>query len=156
MAGMRIVLLLGGNIGEPQATLEHAEKAIDARIGTVLARSRDHWSPPWGFTDERLFLNRAVVVYSALLPGAILNECLRIEAELGRLRPTDGRMEARPIDIDILAVEEGVIRENGLIVPHPRMEQRRFALGPMADICPSWRHPGSGRTVLELLDNLQA
>ena len=156
MAEKRIVLLLGGNIGVPQDTFEQAEKVINTRVGVVLARSRDHWSPPWGFSDERLFLNRALVLRSGLSASEVLNACLRIETDLGRVRPADGTVVARPIDIDILAVEGHVIQENALLVPHPRLEQRRFALAPMADIWPSWRHPVTGLTVLELLDNLPA
>jgi 2-amino-4-hydroxy-6-hydroxymethyldihydropteridine diphosphokinase len=155
MAGTRVVILLGGNMGDPKAALDPAERAIGERIGTVLARSRDHWSPPWGFIDERLFLNRALLVRSGMSPGSLMGECLRIEREQGRVRPADGAMEARPIDIDILAVENEVIDTPTLIVPHPRLEQRRFALAPMADVWPSWPHPRSGLTVLQLLDDLR-
>lgn len=155
MSGSNVLLLLGGNMGEPEHALERAERAIAERIGSVQARSRDHWTSPWGFTDDRLFLNRALAVRTKLDPARVMSACLAIEKEQGRVRPADGTMVSRVIDIDILAIEELVIDTSDLIVPHPRMQERRFALAPMADLWPLWRHPRLGRTVLELLDNLR-
>lgn len=152
MAGSEMVLLLGGDLGDPQAELGRAEHSIEARLGTVLSRSRDHWTEPWGFSAPTLFLNRALLVSTTLEPLQALAECLSIEREQGRTRSTGLEPTSRIIDIDILLIGERIIDLPGLTVPHPRLHLRRFALAPLADILPSWRHPLLGRTALDLLN----
>ena len=89
-------------------------------------------------------------------PEKVMEKLLVIEMELGRVRPTDGRRYAsRPIDLDILFVEEQAFERPGLSVPHPRVHQRVFALAPAADIVPALVHPLLHRTVLDLLNEAQ-
>src|SRR5690606_12633485 len=83
------LLLLGGNTGDPTATLGLAEAMIAREAGGVLARSRDHWTEPWGFEDSRLFLNRALLMETTLPPEALMRTLLRIERELGRERGSE-------------------------------------------------------------------
>ena len=149
-----ITLLLGANQGEPHATFARATTLIHDRIGPVLATSRDHWTPPWGFQDDRIFLNRALLVAAQMDPQQVMQALLQIESELGRVRPTGGGYASRIIDIDILFVGEQVIETPGLSVPHPRVHQRAFALGPAADIVPGLVHPLLHRPILELLNNV--
>lgn len=156
MAGSELVVLLGGNVGDPPRTLALAQGQIEARIGRIVSHSRDHWTAPWGFTDPRLFLNRALLLETGLTPTDVLAECLAIERLLGRERPADGAPVSRNIDIDILLVGHQVIELPGLVVPHPRLHLRRFALAPLADILPSWQHPLLHRSALDLLNALPA
>lgn len=153
--GEEALLLLGGNVGHPQRTMARAEALIADRCGTILARSRDHWTEPWGFADDRLFLNRALLLRTALPPLDLMAQLLRIEAELGRQRSEGARYGPRTIDIDILLIGERFLDLPGLQVPHPRLAERAFALEPAADIAPGWRHPLLGRTVLALSDDLR-
>ena len=106
-------LLLGGNEGSPVVTLSAAEDLIGERIGEVRARSRDHWTEPWGFEDPRLFLNRALCVATCLAPEALLKEALAIEAQLGRKRVEGPRYTSRPIDIDVMFVGDAVLDQIG-------------------------------------------
>lgn len=154
LAAMEALLLLGGNVGDPVVTLSEAEARIADRAGTVLSRSRDHWTEPWGFEDERLFLNRALILGTALDPQGLMTVLLEIESELGRTRHEARRYASRTIDIDILLIEGSIIDLPSLRVPHPRMHERRFALAPAADIAPAWVHPLLNRTVLQLLNDL--
>lgn len=149
-----VVLLLGGDLGEPLEQLALAETAIGARIGTVQARSRDHWTAAWGFASEALFLNRALLVRTELEPHVVMEACLAIERSMGRVRSESLGMASRPIDIDILAIGDRVIMDEALTVPHPRLHLRRFALAPLCDILPLWRHPILDRTALDLLNAL--
>ncbi len=147
-------LLLGANQGEPHATFALATTLVLDRIGPVLAASRDHWTTPWGFQDERLFLNRALLVATQMEPKQVMEALLQIESELGRVRPAGGGYSSRIIDIDILFIGEQVIQLPGLTVPHPRVHLRAFALGPAADIVPGLVHPLLHRNVLDLLNTL--
>lgn len=81
---------------------------------------------------------------------------MTIERSMGRERPTHGGPAPRNIDIDILTIGETIIDTPGLVVPHPRLHLRRFALGPLADLAPLWPHPILGRTALQLLNDLPA
>src|SRR5262245_54895727 len=98
-----VLLLLGGNVGDVKRTLQQASAAISERIGPVRATSRDHWTVPWGFSDEGLFLNQALVVDTALAPDDLMRACLDIERSLGRVRSEAASnkkvYEARTIDI---------------------------------------------------------
>ena len=151
---METLLLLGGNIGDVSATLDQAEAMIGELTGTVLSRSRDHWTEPWGFADDRLFLNRALVVRTDLSPHGLLEKCLGIERQLGRTRAEGQRYSARTIDIDLLLCGDQVISSPELVVPHPRMHERAFTLAPAADVAPDWPHPLLQRTVLNLLNDV--
>lgn len=148
------LLLLGGNMGEMKETFAVVEARIEQQVGRILSHSRDHWTEPWGFSDERLFLNRALIVETRSAPEEIMRVLLRIEEELGRTREQD-RYAARAIDIDILLIGNLVIDTPSLSVPHPRMHERAFALSPAADIAPGWVHPVLGRNVLEMLGDLR-
>lgn len=156
MADQEVVLLLGGDLGDPPRQLAMAEEAIGQEVGTVLARSRDHWTPPWGFTSDRLFLNRALLVSSALPGSAIIQCCLAIEKALGRIREPNGAIASRLIDIDVLLIGTTVCDTPELILPHPRLHLRRFALAPLCDVLPAWEHPLLHRTALHLLNALPA
>ncbi len=151
---MDVVLLLGGNLGEPVATLGRAEGLLGERVGKVLARSRDHWTEPWEFVDHRLFLNRALLVSTDLDARLVLHTCLDIERALGRMRSAEPGYVARKIDIDLLFFGDRVVDEPGLHVPHPRVHERAFALAPVADIAPALLHPTLHRTVLDLLNDV--
>jgi 2-amino-4-hydroxy-6-hydroxymethyldihydropteridine diphosphokinase len=153
-APVEAVLLLGGNLGDLRSTFARATGLIAARVGPVLATSRDHWTEPWGFTDDRLFLNRALAVGTSLDPGTLMKECLAIERELGRIRDPKAGYAARTIDIDLLFFGDAVIDRPGLTVPHPRLHERMFALGPAADIVPALIHPVLKKSVLSLLNDL--
>jgi 2-amino-4-hydroxy-6-hydroxymethyldihydropteridine diphosphokinase len=154
-----VLLLLGGNVGDVKHTLHQASIQIRARIGRVLATSRDHWTTPWGFSDERLFLDQALLVDTAMAPEDVMHACLAIEQDLGRVRseaPAGKKVyEARTIDIDVLMIGDRIMRTELLELPHPRMHERAFALSPAADVVPGWEHPVLHRSVLSLLHDVK-
>jgi 2-amino-4-hydroxy-6-hydroxymethyldihydropteridine diphosphokinase len=127
---------LGGNIGDPVASMGQALRALDSRNDTnVRAVSPVYKTPPWGKTDQAWFHNACAEVETALEPEALLASCLDIEARMKRQRLE--RWGPRIIDIDVL-VYEGMDKFESptLTLPHPRMTERAFVLVPLADIAP--------------------
>ena len=159
----RVFLLTGGNRGEVKRTLQRAQQLINDRIGPVLHCSHRYESEPWGFEAEEPFFNQALEVSTDLEPEQLLDAVQEIERELGRNRAaeaiekasTGARYVSRPIDIDILFYGDAVIETERLTVPHPQLAERRFALTPLCEIARSRRHPVTGLTVGEMLDQLK-
>lgn len=129
---------LGSNIGDKLAFVNEAVRRLDASTQiTVLKRSGNYRTEPWGLTDQDWFLNICVLIETDLGPEALLKQCLRVEKELGRVR--NRRWGPRKIDIDVLIYGEKTIDVEGLTIPHPRMSDRAFVLVPLADIWPDAR-----------------
>jgi 2-amino-4-hydroxy-6-hydroxymethyldihydropteridine diphosphokinase len=134
-------LSLGGNLGDPAASMGAALRMLDADpLTRVVSVSSLYRTPPWGKTDQPDFLNAAAEVSTGLSPRALLDLCLEAERRLKRVR--EERWGPRLIDIDILAFGDRAVHENGLAIPHPRMLERAFVLVPLAEIAPDFSIDG--------------
>lgn len=142
-------LLIGGNEGDRNAALGAARQQIASAAGKILAASSVFETAAWGKTDQMDFLNQALEVETAMDASALLASLLGIEEKMGRRR--EEKYGARVIDIDILFFNNSTIRQQGLTIPHPEIQFRRFALVPLEDIAPFYVHPVLGRTIRELL-----
>ncbi len=148
----RCFILFGSNMGDKEALYDKAIHLINRRCGKVHAESSPYISEPWGFDSDEWFLNRLVVVETLLSADALMQELLRIEAELGRERKVGHNgYQSRPIDLDILYYGNHIILTDWVIAPHPRMHLRRFALMPMCEVAPDFVHPVFGLTQQMLL-----
>jgi 2-amino-4-hydroxy-6-hydroxymethyldihydropteridine diphosphokinase len=127
---------LGGNIGDPVASMAKALRALNGRTDTrALGVSPVYKTPPWGKTDQAWFHNACAEVETSLDPEALLAACLDVELRLKRQRLE--RWGPRIIDIDVLAYEGLEEFESPtLTLPHPRMTERAFVMVPLADIAP--------------------
>lgn len=141
-----VYLGLGSNLGD-RATLLHA--AVDALVSRGVLRAAE--VSPLYETDaetpdpQPAYLNAVVRGETALSAQALLEWCLRIEAELGRVRPPGRRHAPRTVDIDVLLYGSEVIETATLCVPHPGLLERAFVRIPLSDVAtPGLKHPTSG------------
>ena len=149
----RAYLGLGSNLGDRRAHIEYAVWAL-ARHGTIVSRSPLIETEPVDCPSGGMFLNACVGLETGLSPRALLAAAMQIERGRGRRRGV--RNEPRVLDIDLLLVEDVVIREAELTLPHPRMHNRRFVLEPMVVIAPDVVHPCLGTALRELLSRSTA
>jgi 2-amino-4-hydroxy-6-hydroxymethyldihydropteridine diphosphokinase len=144
-----IYLSLGSNLGDREGHLREAIALVGAEGLRVLRVSSLYETEPMEVRDQPWFLNLVVEAETDLFPKQVLARIRKIELGLGRRR---GRPKGpRTIDIDILLYGESVIGTTELIVPHPRLAERRFVLEPLAELVPELRHPVNRRTMRELL-----
>ncbi|PVB61571.1 2-amino-4-hydroxy-6-hydroxymethyldihydropteridine diphosphokinase [Labrenzia sp. 011] len=147
----RCALGLGSNLGDPKANVDEAVRRLELTEGvTLVARSSDYRTPPWGPVKQDDFRNICVVLDTTLSPRDLLKRCLAIEIELGRVRAE--RWGPRTIDIDVLIYGMERIAESDLEIPHPRMGDRAFVLIPLAEIWPD-APLADGRTAAEALES---
>ena len=149
-------ILLGSNMGDREVILDMAIKEIEKRCGRIVKISYLYESEPWGFDTDLYFLNQAIAVETELEPHDLLKELLTIEAELGRKR-TENHIgyESRPIDFDIIYIDDLVNEDDDLILPHPRLHLRRFVLVPLCEISPDYVHPILKETNSSLLEKCE-
>ena len=146
-------VLFGSNMGDKEAIFAQACHLINNRCGQVVKVSSAYESEPWGFKAEEWFLNRVVVVETELSPMDLLKQLLEIEKELGRVRHPEAQgYTSRTADLDLLYYGSRVIQTETLTVPHPRLHQRRFALVPLCEVAPDFKHPVFKMTQKKLLD----
>ena len=146
------VIALGGNLdldGRPvQAVLDLALTHFQGE-GLALLRRSSWWrSRAWPDPAQPPFINGVALVRTDLDARGVLKALMRIEAGLGRRR---GEANApRTLDLDLIAHGRDVIAEPDLVLPHPRAAERRFVMGPLAEIAPQWRHPVLGESAKTL------
>jgi dihydropteroate synthase len=131
----RVVLALGGNVGDKAKSLRRALRAIASEPGIELTGvSRLYRTAPWGKTDQDWFVNACALGLTSLKPEALLERVKRLEVELGR-EPTE-RWGPRIIDIDLIAYDDVTLKTGRLTLPHPELFNRAFVLIPLAEIAP--------------------
>jgi 2-amino-4-hydroxy-6-hydroxymethyldihydropteridine diphosphokinase len=148
-------IALGSNLpsefGDAEANLREAVRRVGA-LGEVRAVSSFYRTAPVGYTAQPEFLNAALLLDTALAPLALMDALLAIERAMGRDRSAATPVKGpRVIDLDLLMMDDVVMEEPGLTLPHPAMAERRFVLEPLAEIAPEMVHPVLELTVRELL-----
>jgi 2-amino-4-hydroxy-6-hydroxymethyldihydropteridine diphosphokinase len=138
---VRAVVGLGANLGDRLGTLQRALVEIGG-VAAIEAVSRVYATAPVGGPPQPDYLNAAVVVTFDGPPEALLDALLAIESKLGRERKE--RNGPRTIDLDVLWIDGAAVRSEKLVVPHPRLGERAFALVPMLEVVPDAKDPATG------------
>jgi 2-amino-4-hydroxy-6-hydroxymethyldihydropteridine diphosphokinase len=143
-------LLTGGNLGNRQLNLQQAKKEIDEQCGKVINASSLYETAAWGNTKQPSFLNQALKVETSLNAKQLIRKILKIEKMMGRTR--NEKYGPRIIDIDILLFNAETYDYDFLKIPHPELQNRRFALLPLAEIAAEIIHPVFNKTIAQLLN----
>lgn len=147
---MRATLIIGGNIGKREAYLKFAIFHIEKSIGPIQKQSTIYESEAWGDKAENPFLNQVLDVDTDLEPLDLLKAIHNIEHMAGRTRFE--QWGDRTLDIDILFLDDQIMQEMVLTVPHPRIAERKFTLIPLNEIKADFVHPVYQKTVANLLE----
>lgn len=142
-------LSLGSNEGNRQQMLDSALAHIEQVCGNVSLQSSVYETAAWGLEDQPGFLNMAVAIATPLTATQLLSAIRNIETHLGRKREI--KWGQRTIDIDILFYNNDIIESTDLVIPHPRLHERRFVLVPLMEIAPNFVHPRLHKSITALL-----
>jgi 2-amino-4-hydroxy-6-hydroxymethyldihydropteridine diphosphokinase len=144
-----VYIALGSNIGDRAENLRQALEQIATPDLRVLRASSIYETAPRDVKDQPWFLNQVIECETDLFPRQLLARLQKIEKSMGRKhRIAKG---PREIDLDILFFGDAVVKAPELEVPHPQMSERRFVLEPLAELAPEKKHPGTRKTVREML-----
>jgi 2-amino-4-hydroxy-6-hydroxymethyldihydropteridine diphosphokinase len=136
---------LGSNVGDRRGHLEAAVAALPRHGVEVLASSWVYETEPVGLVlDQREFLNACARIRTELEPEALLDACKEVERELGRA-PGGVRHGPRPIDVDLLLLDDQTYRSDRLTLPHAEVTSRRFVLVPLLELDPELTTPDGER-----------
>ncbi|MBT8300683.1 MAG: 2-amino-4-hydroxy-6-hydroxymethyldihydropteridine diphosphokinase [Maribacter sp.] len=141
---------IGSNLGNRLQNLQEAIFLLGAEVGEIAEISKVYESVSWGFTSSD-FLNACLVLETHLAPLQVLEKILAIEKSMGRERMEEGGYEARIIDIDIIYYGREILQTDHLVIPHAKLQERKFVLLPLADIAPQMYHPVLGKDTRNLI-----
>ncbi len=149
-------ILLGSNIGNRLKYLSQAKELINDQIGNIFQVSTIYETDPWGYSTTHSFLNQAIAIRTSHSPHELLLKAIQIEQEMGRSKVVGQYQEVRSyadrtIDIDIIFYDDEIVQTEHLQIPHPRMQERRFVLTPIAELIPNYTHPALKKDVTTLL-----
>jgi 2-amino-4-hydroxy-6-hydroxymethyldihydropteridine diphosphokinase len=146
----QVMVSLGSNQGNRLSLIESCIALIHNEVAAVVKVSKIYETPAWGFESDP-FYNCVLLLHTSKAPQKLLNQLLKVEKKLGRVRNQVTEYQPRPIDIDILAFDEEIVATETLQIPHPMLQKRKFVLQPLLDLDSNWEHPILKKSVAQLL-----
>jgi len=146
----QVMVSLGSNQGNRLALIESCIDLIHNEVAVVVKVSKIYETPAWGFESEP-FYNCVLLLHTSKSPQKLLNQLLKVEKKLGRVRNQVAEYQPRPIDIDILTFDEDVVATETLQIPHPLLQKRMFVLQPLLDLDRNWVHPVFKKSIVQLV-----
>lgn len=150
MSTRDIYLCIGGNLGDRDANMEEVMTFIEFNFGDIVAISPIVESEGWQMTNVPPFLNQIVHIRSELTNAQLVEEIHDLDDFYGREKAS-GQYLSRAMDLDVLFIGNEIIEEEDLVVPHPRIQERRFVLDPFVRLYPDFIHPVLGKSMSTLL-----
>ena len=148
----QIFIALGANIpsavGSPEVTLKAALAALEEHGVQIRKISSFRQTDAWPDPSDPPFINAVAGIETDLQPIALLGLLHEVETSFGRKRSVPNA--PRSLDLDLIDYRSRV-EQGAVVLPHPRMAERRFVLEPLAEVAPGWRHPATGVSVEALL-----
>lgn len=149
-------LSLGSNQGDRIGYIQQATSLLNLTDNISIVRTSAFYeSEPWNMSTETWFVNAVLEIKTSLTPKELLNECKRIERQLGRTPKEGAGYADRTIDIDILFYGKEIINEESLTIPHKYLHLRAFTLVPLLELIPDFEHPVLHKTISELHNDLE-
>lgn len=145
-----VMISLGSNQGNRLALIESCIALIHNEVAVVVKVSKIYETPSWGFESDP-FYNCVLLLHTSKAPQKLLNQLLKVEKKLGRVRNQVAAYQPRPIDIDIISFNEDIVATETLQIPHPHLQDRKFVLQPMLDLGSNWVHPIVKKSIAQLL-----
>ena len=144
---------IGSNLGIPE---ENCTKAIEKISSTkdikIISKSSFYQTAPIGNIEQDWFINSAIKIDTQLTPRELLSALLSIESEMGRIRKE--KWGPRLIDLDLLFYDNLILNQEGITLPHPEIQKRKFVLVPLNEIAENLTHPIQKKTIKTLLQEL--
>ena len=150
-----VYLSLGSNLGDRVGYIQQATSLLSANENiNIVATSSFYETEPWEMQSDNWFANAVIQISTSLTPEELLNECQRIENQLGRVR--NGNIYSdRTIDIDLIFYDNLILNNERLTIPHKFFHKRAFMLVPMLEIAEDFVHPFFGKTVESLFEEME-
>jgi dihydroneopterin aldolase / 2-amino-4-hydroxy-6-hydroxymethyldihydropteridine diphosphokinase len=150
----RAFVAIGSNLGDREATFRSALESLKSEVTCLKRISSFHETKPVGFTDQPIFLNGALELETLMTPYELLNLLQKTEDAHGRTRSV--HWGPRTLDLDLLLYDDFISEKADLLIPHPRMMDRKFVLQPLCEIAPWVVHPLTRQRMADALADLES
>lgn len=143
---------IGSNIGNRVLNIDNSIMHL-SHFSKIIKSSSYYETSPWGYTDKRDYLNIILQIQTSLAPYLLLKKIKLIESKMGRKKSNLSNYSARIIDLDIIFFDNIILNDIDLIIPHPKLYNRKFVLVPLCELNPTIKCPFRNETVEDILLN---